>query len=152
MPTTYSTDGVILAKVMRDYLNTWAKRPCDIRLEELTNKTPCMMLQQLSSAEVLRNYINGSYIGRWDFAVYIRVSGKDTASRFDAIACLDNLSAWLTEVDQLGAFVRLPIIDACRQATAIRLSGSPSLAARYEDGTEAYQAIYRLEYKFSRRI
>lgn len=146
----YTNDGVVIAKVMKDHLNSWDKKPVDIRLDDLETFAPSMMLQQLSAAEKKKSYVNGSYIGIWNFAVYMRVSCDDTASRLDAIACLTELAEWLTEIDEKGVFKRLPEIDEKRTATSIALTATPSVAARYENGTEDYQMLMSLEY-FTRR-
>ena len=150
MDRVYTSDGTIIAKVMRDHLNTWDRKPVEIRLEDLGTQVPSMMIQQLSASEKKKSYVNGSYIGVWKFALYIRVSGKDTASRLDAIACLSDLSDWLTEKDENGDYVNLPEIDNKRVATAIELLANPSLAERYENGYEDYQALLSLEYKVRR--
>lgn len=150
MDRAYTNDGILIAKVMKNYLNDWSEKPVEIMLEDLGKKVPSMMIQQLSSAEKKREYINGSYIGVWNFALYMRVSGKDTASRLDAIACLTDLSDWLTERDGNGDYINLPHIDDKRTATSVQLLSTPSLAARYDNGYEDYQAILSLEYKVRR--
>lgn len=152
MARMFTADGVIIAKVMRDYLNTWPKKPCEISLETIDKDAPSMMIQQLASAEKVKQYVDGSYIGAWNFAVYIRVHGRDSASRLDAFAVLDELGTWLTERGGNGsAYARLPIIDLNHVATSIEVSSTPSIAARYDDGTEDYQIVFRLEYKYKRR-
>ena len=150
MSRLYTNDGVVIAKVMKDYLNTWPDKPVEIRLDDLGAKAPSMMLQQLSAAEKLKSYVNGSYIGLWNFAVYMRIYCNDTASRIDATACLTDLASWLTEMSSDGKLVRLPTIDELRTATNIALTATPSVAARYENGTEDYQMLMSLNY-FARR-
>ena len=151
MARVFTNDGVLIAKVMKDHLNGWPKKPVTIMLEDLGKEVPSMMLQQLAAAEKKREYVNGSYIGVWNFALYIRVSGNDTASRLDAIGCLNEAAEWLMQKDEDGSFSNLPAIDDGRIATKIEMSSTPSLAARYEDGTEDYQAIMSLEYKVRRK-
>lgn len=146
----FTNDGVIIAKVMRDHLNTWHKKPADFMLEDLGKKAPSIMLQQLASAEKRRVYINGSYIGVWSFAVYMRVNAKDTASRLDAIACLTELSEWFQKTNSVNDYINLPHIDDNRKATKIEMTSNPTLAARYDDGTEDYQAFFTLEYQVRR--
>lgn len=150
MEKVYTNDGTVIAKVMRDHLNTWSKKPVDVMLEDLGKRVPSMMVQQLSASEKKRSYVNGSYIGVWNFALYMRVNGVDTASRVNAIACLSDFAAWLTEQDENGDYVNLPRIDDKRIATSIELLANPSLAARYENGYEDYQALLSLEYKVRR--
>ena len=152
MARVYTNDGVIIAKAVRDHLNTWEKLPVQIMLEDLGTDVPSMMIQQLSAAEKKRAYINGSYIGVWNFAVYMRVDGVDTASRLDASACLNELADWLTELDSENCFANLPTIDSNRQPTGITVTSTPSIAMRYENGIEDYQVIFSLEYKVRRNL
>lgn len=151
MARVFTNDGVLIAKVMKDHLNSWPKKPVTIMLEDLGKSVPSMMIQQLSAAEKKREYVNGSYIGVWSFALYVRVSGNDTASRLDAIGCLNEAAEWLAKKDEDGFYSNLPVIDGSRAATKIEMVSTPSLAARYEDGTEDYQAIMSLEYKVRRK-
>ena len=139
----------MLAKVMRDHLNDWPDKPSDIQLEDFGRDTPAMMIQQLSHAEKKRAYINGSYIGTWAFAVYVRINAADTASRLDALKCLDDLYNWLDARDRNNHFVNLPSIDQKRVAIQVTMPDTPSVAAKYENGVEEYQAIMELEYKYS---
>lgn len=150
MPRIFPTDSVLIAKAMKDYLNTWPRKPAFFKLEDLGKDVPSLMIQQLAAAQEVKSYINGSYIAVWNFAVYVRVSGEDTASRLDAIACLNDLADWLTEKDEDGNFVRMPVIDDKRKPTNIEMTTTPSIAARYDDGIEDYQAIFSLEYKVRR--
>ena len=150
MPRVFPTDSVLIAKAMRDHLNSWKKKPATFLLDDLGKGVPSLMLQQMAAAQQKKVYVNGSYIAVWTFAVYVRVSGTDTASRLDAIACLNDLADWLTETDDDGNFVSLPYIDDDRRPTSIELTTTPSIAARYESGIEDYQAVFTLEYKVRR--
>ena len=151
MARLYPTDSIVIAKVMRDHLNSWQKKPAVFLLEDLGKNVPSLMIQQLAAAEQRKAYVNGTYIAVWTFAVYIRVSGEDTASRLDAIACLNDLASWLMETDDEGNFVRLPTIDDNRRPTSIEQTQTPSIAARYENGNEDYQVVFRLIYKARRK-
>lgn len=151
MAQIFTNDGVYIAKAMKDHLNSWDRKPVAIKLEDLGKEVPSMMLQQLAASEKKKTYINGSYIGVWNFAVYVRINAEDTASRLDASGCLQALADWLQTRDAQGAFVNLPVIDDYRKATKIEMSSTPSIAARYDGGIEDYQAIFSLEYKVTRR-
>ena len=152
MERTYTNDGVYLAKALRDHLNSWQEKPALINLEDFGSEVPSMMLQQLSGAYKKKAYINGSYIGSYPFAVYIRVNGVDTATRLDATGALYNLFEWLSEKDSDGNYVHLPDIGKNNTATQIDMTSLPSIAARYDDGSEDYQAIFELQYNARRSI
>ena len=150
MAKIYTNDGVYLAKALRDHLNGWVDKPALINLEDFGSEVPSMMLQQLSGAYKKKSYINGSYVGSYPFSVYIRVDGVDTATRLDATGALYGLFEWLTEKDEDGNYVNLPVIDESKTATQIEMTSLPSIAARYDDGTEDYQAIFELQYNARR--
>lgn len=65
-------DTVAVAKDMLNHLNSWPSKPCKFAIEELPNKAPAIMLQPLAGSGVERRYIDGSFIGLFTFAVYLR--------------------------------------------------------------------------------
>ena len=143
----YTTDGVYIAAALIDHLNSWADKPCEIKLEDFSKHPPSMMMQQLSGSYKLRSYVNGSYLGEYPFAVYIRIEGVDTESKYDATGCLLGLAKWFNEKNADGTRKNLPeLTDGCK-AIKIELESLPSLAARYNDGTEDYQALFKMQYK-----
>lgn len=152
MAKIYTNDGVYIAKALKDHLNSWAGKPAPINLEDFGSEVPSMMLQQLSGAYKKKAYINGSYIGSFPFSVYIRVDGVDTATRLDATGALQGLFDWLSKKDENGEYVNLPTIDDSKTATQIEMTSLPSIAARYEDGSEDYQVILELQYNARRSI
>lgn len=151
MAKVYCNDGVILADVMLDHINSWPDKPAACVLEDLDVEAPAMILQQLAGAEVKRRYINRSYIGSWPFAVYVRVDAEDTAARRDAAAILHDLNKWFNERTAAGEYWHLPKIDPQRTATQITMTSLPAIAERFDNGAEDYQAIFELEYKYTER-
>lgn len=143
----YTNDGVYIASSLIDHLNTWPDKPCDIKLEDFSKSPPSMMMQQLSGSYKLRSYVNGSYMGEYPFAVYVRIEGVDTESKLDATGCLLGLAKWLNEKDPDGTRKNLPVLTGDRTAIKIELESLPSIAAKYNDGTEDYQALFKMQYK-----
>ena len=143
----YTTDGVYIAKSLKDHLNTWQSKPCEIKLEDFSKNPTSMMMQQLSGSYKLRSYVNGAYIGEYPFAVYIRIAGIDTESKLDATGCLLGLAEWLDEENPNGTKKHLPALSGDKTALKIELESMPSIAARYDDGTEDYQALFKMQYK-----
>lgn len=133
---------VVIAKAMYGHVNRWPDKPCQIRMETM-EKSPIafsISLQQLSGTVILKKYIDGSFTGAWPFAVYVRLSGGDTAKRFDAVQILEAVAEWMRTAS-------LPDLGSRRTAIQIEMTGLPSVAATYEDGGIDYQAIFRLIYK-----
>lgn len=151
MANFYEPDNILLSRVLRDHLNTWPKKPATITAEVSGKEPPAMMMQQLASVERTRQYINGAYIGVFHFAVYIAIDAEDTESRFDALAVLNDLGLWLTQKDESGNFENLPELGEERKAVKFTISSTPSIAARLENGTEEYQVLLALEYKYTPR-
>ena len=135
-------NDTLIAKAMHAYLNSWPDKPCDIRLEIL-DKAPSefsMSMQQLAGARELTRYIDGSFIGAWPFAVYVRFGAADTSKRFDAVSYLENIGDWMNDGN-------LPNLGESRTANSIKMTSLPSIAGAYEDGGVDYQAIFQLTYK-----
>lgn len=148
MARIFNNDGKYIAQAVLELVNTWDKKPCPIRLEELGENPPAMAIQPLQRAEVVRRYVDGSYVGVFAFSVYIRVSANDTASRLDATGVLNALADWICETDgETQEYKRLPTIDATIQAIGIEMTATPSISTRYDNGFEDYQAIFELQYK-----
>ena len=127
---------------MLDYVNAWPSKPAPFALEGLLKEAPGAMLLQLASSGVLKRYIDGSYIGVWSFAVYIRLNKADTGDKLEALDLYEDL---------LKYFKRgLPELCSGAEAITIELLTTPALAAAYDDGSEDYQATYRLQYKAQR--
>lgn len=146
MAKFYQSDNILIPRVMRDHINTWENLPVSIKLEDTDKSVPSMMIQQLASTAKKRKYVDGSYVGLFNFAVYIAIDGEDTASRIDALAVLSDLGEWLSEKDEDGQFAHLPELGPGRRAMSITISSTPSIAARHETGVEEYQALFVLEY------
>lgn len=135
----------IIATAMLNHLNSWPDKPSHINLE-IMEKAPIqssMAMQQLSGTVINRKYIDGSFTGYWPFAIYVRISGTDTAKRLDAVKTLDEINAWLQDNP-------LPNLGDNRVADEIEMTSLPAVAATYEDGSTDYQAIFRLNYKQKR--
>lgn len=83
--------------------------------------------------------MNGSYIGVWGFAVYLRLNKADTSEKLDALDLYDDVLTYFEESE-------LPVLEEGMTANKIELRTTPSLAALYDNGTEDYQATYQLIY------
>ena len=58
--TKFTNDGSYLVQTLLDKVNSWSEKPCEIRLDELGEQPPSMMLQPLTRARVVRQYVDGS--------------------------------------------------------------------------------------------
>jgi len=138
-----ANDVLQVVSALKDYINDMEGLPCAVELEML-GEPPSMMLQQLSGAARYWEDIIGNYEARFPFAVYIRIFGTTETDRIDAVTILNDLGTTFDEATQSGT---LPDLGDGKTITSITMTNFPSLIARAEDGTEDYQAIYRLEYK-----
>ena len=137
-------EDMIAQSVLR-HLNAWPDKPCEIRLEKL-DKSPsgyAMSLQRLSGTVVSRRYIDGSFVGSWPFAVYVRTSAVDTSKHLEAAGHLSSLYAWLRANT-------LPELSGTQEALSFEMTSLPAIAGIYEDGNADYQAIFLLKYNQKR--
>lgn len=125
------------------HVNKWPDKPCRINLETLEKAPPkfSMSMQQLAGTVVTRQYIDGSFVGAWPFAMYIRFSGVDTGKRLNAVGLLSSFKDWLC--NESG----LPNIGDNRTAVSFEMTSLPAIASQYDDGGADYQAVFRLNYK-----
>lgn len=99
-------------------------------------------MQPLPGAGKVREYVTGSYIGQFPFALFLRIDGSDTKSRLGALETLNKAAAWLTSA-------QLPTISEDITAQRFELTSLPAQAAVYDDASEDYQAIFRFTFKKS---
>lgn len=137
----------VIEQSMFEFINTWPDKPAKIMLDELDKKANSMMIQPLSGTEITRKYVNNSYMGSWSFAVYVRVVNVDTASKIDARNILRNLEKWFNKRNEDKSFANLPKLSNGNTAIKIDMTSTPALAARYDNGTDDYQAIFNLTFK-----
>ena len=133
--------NTVIAQAMLTLLNEWPDKLAKITLDLLDKPSSSMCLQQLSGTVVEKRYVDGSFIGIWPFAIYVRTNGQDTAQRIRVVKTLEALCEWMEDNTQL------PNIGDNRQALTIEMTALPALAVRYEDGADDYQALFGLKYK-----
>ena len=137
-----TNDGLYIVNVMLQFVNTFENKPVDIKLEEFSDASPAMIIQQLSSAVIEKQYIQkGRYIGNWAFAMYIRIENPDTNDRISASGVLTDLACWFEQ----GNLPDLSSIN--KEAINIEMTASPHKSTVYEDGTEEWQVVFMLRYK-----
>ena len=134
-------DTVAVAKDMLHHLNSWPDKPCNFAMEELPKKSPAIMLQPVAGSGVERRYIDGSFIGLFSFAVYLRSEQTDTHEKLSAYDTLEQLAYWLENS-------ALPSLSGRRTAIKIEQSTTTALAL-LDDDTEDYQTVFSLRYRQS---
>ena len=139
--------SVIIEQSMLEFLNAWPEKPMEIKLDELDKSESSMMFQPLSGTKKGRPYINGSYNGEFSFAIYVRAVNLDTKHKLDARKILNSLDEWFSAKNDKKEFINLPKLSGGNTAVKIEMTATPSIAARYDNGTDDYQAIFTLSYK-----
>ena len=138
-----AVEQTTIARSMLDYLNKWPNKPARFTLDGAAKEAPSATIMQLPTSGVLKRYINGSYIAMYSFAVYFRLNKADTSEKLEALDLYDDLLSYFKS----GA---LPELSSEVTERYFELQTTPALAVRYDDGTEDYQATYRLVYKVKR--
>lgn len=148
MPEITNGNGsLVLEQSLLSRLNSWPDKPCKINLDELEKRGLSMMFQPLSVVKKERKYVNGSYIGGFSFAIYVRICNNDTMHKLDARKILQSLDEWLSAKGENNEYINLPVLTDGNVAQKIEMTATPAIAARYDNGTEDYQAIFKLTYK-----
>jgi hypothetical protein len=139
-------DGQYLAKTLHDALKVLAMEACalTVKFEELPDKAgvlPCFSMQTLTGNPVERAYKDGSYIGNYRFAIYLRQSGEDAALSLDAFGAIGTL---VEGVQALTLTLEQPY-----EFRGIRLDTLPvkvDVKPNYDD----WQATFTMSYKKGR--
>lgn len=135
------TDTTEITARVLVHLNSWPEKPARFTIDELQNSSPAIMLQPLPSSRIVKKYVDGSFLGVFSFAVYLRISAADTYDKINAYDTLRSLAEWLEATE-------LPDIGNGRVATSLEQTATPALAEQ-DDDTEDYQTIFALNYKQS---
>lgn len=115
--------------------------PISCGFEELpadATKLPFLSVQTLTGNPIVSRYKNGGYVGQYRFAVYLRQSASDTASRLDAVQTLTDLAV---EIDNAE-----PTLPESFDFWGIKQDTLPvrvDVDASYDD----WQATFTLQYK-----
>lgn len=128
-----------IAEAMWRHVNAWPGRGAPIVLDTPGTRAPGLALRQLSGTVVEKRFVDGRFIGRWPFALVVRVDAEDTQRRLGAVEEIAALGGWLRE--------NFPVLGEGRMCLEVEMTGLPAQAAAYEDGTEDYQAVFALVYK-----
>jgi len=137
-------DKTTIGYFMWEHVNSWPDKPVkQIALNALPKKGLAMMLMQMSGTVIEKKDILGSFIGTWPFSMCVRIPGEDTDERLNAIQILHDFADWL----QSAPF---PALGPNRKAMKIAMVSLPSIDARWEDGSEDYQAVFGLQYRETR--
>jgi len=131
-----------IAEQMVDFLNEWPDKPVRIQLGALPKDAPGMMMRQLSGAVCEKAFVDGSFVGRWPFAVFVRTGGGDARERLDADGVLHALAGWLAGAD-------MPDLGDGRAAVGIEMAQLPAIAAAFNSGVEDYMAVFSLKFSQS---
>lgn len=135
-PIPYADSAQIAAALM-DHLEKLDALKGGIRLND-PDKGPCVALQMLPGSGKTAEYMDGSYEARYDFAVLLRIDGRDSAQRLAAAGLLDTISRYLQ--------TSFPDIGESRSVSGLEASSAPCTAAVYEDQTEDWQTTFTMQY------
>ncbi len=102
-----------------------------ITTEYLSNTDGSVAIEELRGEPNLVSFVDGSRISRYDFNLYVRTNGRDTASRKKAI---DTLLAAANKCASERPF----------EGAYIEITGFPYLFNRNMSGNEEYRAEFSL--------
>lgn len=134
-------DATVVYAVWR-WLNEWPDLPPgigEINLDAMEKHPPAMLLQPLSATVIETQFINGSFVGRWPFAVVIKQTMGDDMDRIDSFAALVGIDAWMRAQPP-------PVLGNGNTAYKIEMTTLPMKSGVDNDGAEYYEASYALTY------
>lgn len=102
-----------------------------INTEYLTNEDGCISMELLRGEPNLVSFVDRGRIARYDFNLYVRTNGRDTASRKKAI-------------DTLMAAARACVLATPVETGYIEMCEFPYLFNRNMSGNEEYKAGFSL--------
>lgn len=129
-----------IARSMLKHLDNWPNKPGDVELEDISKDAPSIMLMHIPTAGVVRKYVNGSILGEWCFAVYLRINKADISDKLTVFDLYADLWKYLTENE-------LPVLMNGAVPVRFEQLNTPSQTASYDNGTEDYQTNYRLLFR-----
>jgi hypothetical protein len=87
-------DEALLPHIVFDFVSSRTELDClHESLPAERSALPCVSVQTLTGTPVERTYKDGSYIGNYRFAVYLRQTTEDNAGRLDGSRIMADLTA-----------------------------------------------------------
>lgn len=127
------TDREVLLRLV-DEVNNTETLPATAKLDNLGADAPAASVQTLPGARWATRYISGGGVRELPFALLLRVSGRDTATRADAAAALS------------ACFDALEALDLPEPIVSITGTDTPALVERNDtDGSEVFRVSGVLE-------
>lgn len=118
-PIPYA-DSAQIAAALLDHLEKLDALKGGIRLND-PDRDPSVALQMLPGSGKTAEYMDGSYEARYDFAVLLRINGRDSEQRLAAAGLLDTISRYLQ--------TSFPSIGESRSVSGWRRPPAPCTAA-----------------------
>lgn len=144
LPGTDISEQDLISRTLLDLINSCPYVPDGITVQYgQLEECKCMALIAVPGAVKLKEYITGSYLAQFPTALYYRSQPSDTLQRLDAQKTIDNIGQWLEAAEY-------PQIDGSREIERIYRVSASELVYRGEDGTEDWQILITLEYKFEK--
>lgn len=136
-----------LIESLKTYLLTfpnWASG-APFTVDSLAGSTPTQYgLVQLPVNPLVEQYIDGSSLRQFAFAIESAESTVDEQARIEASVFYENLAAWMEAQTRAG---NLPILDTGKIAESIEVLQSGFLFEFGESGVGIYQIQCRMTYK-----
>lgn len=112
-----------------------------IQYEYLPDSAPSMALSSIQAAYIMQKYIAGGYLAEYQFKLIYRVSpGNSNDKRLQADEALNTIAEWV-EANAPATF------GENQRVTRLEATTMAAMFARYEDGTEDHQTLFKLKYE-----
>jgi hypothetical protein len=132
-------DEALLPQIIFDFVDSQTAFEClHESLPADRAQLPCISVQTLTGNPVEKRYKSGGYIGNYRFAVYLRQTAEDNASRLDGSKVMSDLAATID-----GSTVDLPAPFEFRELEQDTLAVKVAVDEAYDD----WQATFTMRFK-----
>ena len=130
-----------ISRALLSWFNTWPDKPDRVRFSFLADDALGLMLMPIQGAYKVKEYVRGSYTGRYQFKLVYRVMpGNSDDKRLKADEVLDNMADWAVYNTEK------PTLGQGKQVTNIEANSRAALLVPYQDGSEDHQILMTMEY------
>ena len=146
-----------IQEAMINLINSFPELPKEVQkngilFEQMNPKSVCMCLSTVAGPYKIKNYINGSYVSRYQFRLLLQTMDTTNEERIESQAILSKIGEWLegrtiTRSDgttyEMGEY---PKLSDKREIIKLYKNTLPKITQRLPANIEIIEARYTAEY------
>lgn len=146
-----------IQEAMINLINTFPELPSEVQrdgilFEQMKAKSVCMGLSTVRNPYKIKNYINGSYISRYQFRLLFQTMSTTNEERIENQSVLSKIGEWIegrTILSSDGTAYTMgeyPTLEDGRKIIKLYKNTLPKIIQRLPANIEIIEAIYTAEY------